>query len=134
VNVAEAARRWADVWTRAWPAHDVDAIVELYAEDALFRSAPFRDRSRGREGVRGYVEWALAQEERSEARFGRPMVAGDRAVVEYWAVIEERETGKVESLAGASLLRFGEDGLVLEQHDYWHMEEGRREPPAEWGR
>jgi ketosteroid isomerase-like protein len=64
VNVAEAARRWANVWTRAWPAHDVDAIVELYADDALFRSAPFRDRSRGRDGVRGYVEWALAQEER----------------------------------------------------------------------
>jgi hypothetical protein len=84
--------------------------------------------------VREYVEWAFGSEEWSEAWFGEPIVADDRAVVEYWAVIEEKGSGKVETLAGVSLLRFRDDGLVREQHDYWHMEEGRREPPEDFGR
>jgi hypothetical protein len=54
-------------------------------------------------------------------------------VVEYWAVIEEKGSRKVETLAGVSLLRLRDDGLVREQHDYWHMEEGRREPPDDFG-
>jgi hypothetical protein len=31
------------------------------------------------------------------------------------------------------VLRFGDDGLVVAQRDYWHADEGRREPPPEWG-
>jgi hypothetical protein len=32
------------------------------------------------------------------------------------------------------VIRFGADGLVREQHDYWNAHEGRREPPEGWGR
>jgi hypothetical protein len=78
------------------------------------------------------VEWALGSEERSEAWFGEPIVTGDRAFVEWWAVIEET-SGRVETLAGVSVLRLGGDGLVAEQHDYWHGAEGRRERPPGWG-
>jgi ketosteroid isomerase-like protein len=131
-GVEAAVHRWREIWTRAWAAHDVDAIVELYAEDALFRSAPFRQQTRGRDGVREYVAWAFGTEGRSTCRFGEPIVMGDRAVVEYWAAIDDRDAGP-QTLAGVSLLRFGEDGLVREQHDYWHMEDGRREPPGRFG-
>jgi len=33
---------WARVWETAWPAADADAIVALYAKDAVFLSHPFR--------------------------------------------------------------------------------------------
>ena len=134
MTAAEAARRWADVWARGWRAHDVDAIVDLYAEDARFRSAPFRDPHLGRAGVRAYVEWAFASEEPGgNVRFGEPLVAGsDRAVVEYWATL--REGGKDVTIAGIAVLRFGTDGRVVEQRDYWSMEDRRRDAPAGWGR
>jgi hypothetical protein len=37
--------------------------------------------------------------------------------------------GSVETVAGISLLRFGDDGLVVEQRDAWVGEPGRHELP-----
>jgi hypothetical protein len=128
VEIADAARRWAETWKRGWETHDVEAIVALYAEGARFRSAPFR----GLQAVREYVEWAFANERRAECRFGKPFVAGDRVTCEYWAVVEGAEGES--TIAGVALIRFREDGLVAEQRDYWHEEPGRRGPPPGFGR
>ena len=57
--------------------------------------------------------------------FREPVVAGDRAAVEYWAVLSAG--GDEETLAGIALVRFGQ-AAVLEQRDYWSMEPGRRPP------
>ena len=43
VETEAAARRWVEGWSRSWPAADADAVAELYADDAVFRSQPFRD-------------------------------------------------------------------------------------------
>ena len=49
----EIATRFRDLWSRAFAARDIDAIVSLYSEDALlFGSTP--DLFLGREGVRAY--------------------------------------------------------------------------------
>ena len=58
--------------------------------------------------------------------------AGDRATCEYWAVV--RSEGREQTIAGVSLIRFDDDGLVVSQRDYWSVEDGRREPPEGWGR
>ncbi len=132
MNTEAAARRWASEWARGWREHDSARIAALYAEDAVLRSAPFREPRTGPEGARAYAEWAFADEDEVKCRFGERIVSGDRAVVEYWAVIAQGS--KEETLAGIAVLRFGPDGRVVEQRDYWHMEAGRREPPPEWGR
>jgi hypothetical protein len=31
------------------------------------------------------------------------------------------------------MLRFDDDGLVVEARDHWHLEPGRRGPHATWG-
>jgi hypothetical protein len=54
--------------------------------------------------------------------------AGDRAAVEWRAVLVSPDGTE------QTLLRFGDDSLVVESRDYWHMEPGRREPPPGWGR
>ena len=132
MDAAAAARAWADQWARAWAAHDVDAIVTLYADDVVFRSAPFREAHKGRAGVRGYVAWAFADEDAVDVRFGEPVVAdGDRAAVEYWAVVTS--AGREETLAGIAVLTFGADGRVTSQRDYWTTEPGRHAPPSGWG-
>jgi ketosteroid isomerase-like protein len=120
-----------EAWTTGWVEHDAERIVGLYADHAVFVSAPFRGPKHGPDGVREYVEWAFSEEDTVEARFGEPVVAGDRAAVEYWAVITYR--GREQTLAGTALIRFNEDGRVVEQRDYWHMEDGRKYPAPGWG-
>jgi SnoaL-like protein len=128
VDTEAAARRWIDGWSRAWPAADADAVAALYAEDAVFRSQPFREL----QSPRAYAEWAFSEQDEAECRFGEPIIEGDRATIEYWGVV--RYEGADETIAGIAVIRFGPDGLVTEQHDYWNAQEGRVEPPEDWGR
>ena len=51
---------------------------------------------------------------------------GARAAVDWWGVVTSAD-GSVETLAGISLLRFDETGLVAEQRDVWAAREGRVE-------
>jgi hypothetical protein len=59
-------------------------------------------------------------------------VTEDRAAVEYWAVVRDR-SGIETTIAGVSLVRFDEDGLVVEERDYWNEAEGRQVPHDVWG-
>lgn len=127
-DASEAARVWVDVWARAWPAADVEAIDALYADDAAFYSHPFRDQQAPHE----YVAWAFADQADAECRFGEPVVDGDRAAVDWWAAITSVD-GSVETIAGTSLLRFVDDGLVVEQRDAWAAIPGRHEL-SDWAR
>ncbi|HKP17674.1 MAG TPA: nuclear transport factor 2 family protein [Gaiellaceae bacterium] len=123
MDTAAAAHAWIDGWTRGWENGDADAIGALYAPDAVFRSHPFREPERS---GRDYALRAFEDEELVECRFGAPIVTGERAAVEYWAIL--RSEGEDETLAGIAVLRFRADGLVAEQRDYWVMQPGRRPP------
>jgi ketosteroid isomerase-like protein len=122
VDTESAARHWAETWAEAWANEDAELVASLYAEGARFRSQPFREL----QDPRAYAEWTFSEQDEAECWFGEPVVAGDRAFVEYWAVVRFR--GEDETIAGIAVLRFGPDGLVREQHDYWNAEPGRVEP------
>lgn len=121
-GAAAFAGKWIDVWSRAWPAADVEAIAGLYSPDAVFSSHPFRNR----QDPRKYVEWAFSDQVVAECRFGEPVVSGDRAAVDWWGVITSQD-GSAETIAGTSLLRFNADGLVVEQRDAWASQPGRHD-------
>ena len=124
MDVEAAARAWVEGWSRAWPARDAAGVAALYAEDAVFYSHPFRDP----QPPGDYAAWAFADQADVEFRFGDPLVSGERAAVDWWAVITSTD-GSVETIAGTSLLRFGPDGLVVEQRDAWAGQPGRRGLP-----
>lgn len=124
MDTAESARRWVETWSRAWPAADVEAIARLYSPEVVFYSHPFRARQNPAE----YVQWTFADQAEAECRFGEPLASGDRAAVDWWAVVTSHD-GVVETLAGMSLLRFDAAGLVVEQFDAWAGEPGRRDLP-----
>ena len=126
-----AARRWVDAWSRGWATSDPDTVASAYAQDAVFRSHPFREPHLGRSGAREYARQAFEDEETLEFRFGEPLAAAGRAAVEYWAIL--RSADKEHTLFGIALLRFDADGLVAEHRDYWSLQEDRREPPPGWG-
>ena len=122
------ARRWADGYKAAWEAGDADAAAGLYHEGCDFRSAPFRDPQAPLEYTRRVFPEARAV----DVHFGEPVESDGRAAVEWWATLL-LPGGEEQALAGCSVLRFDEDGLVVVARDYWHMEPGRRDPPAGWG-
>ena len=128
MDAAAAAAAWVEAWETAWPGGDVEAVAPIYADDAVFYSHPFRDR----EPARDYVTWAFAEQVSAVCRFGEPIVEGDRAAVDWWAVMTASD-GSEESIAGTSLIRFRADGRVVEQRDVWAIEPGVRDLP-DWAR
>jgi len=132
MDTADAARRWADTWKNAWEAKDTEALVALYGVDVVFSTQPFRTPYLRRAGVREYVSQAFAEEDGPRVWVGDPIVEGNRAAIEWWAALVEN--GTETTLAGTSVLRFDDDGLVVEQRDTWNQAVGRREPPDSWGR
>ena len=126
MDTEQAARRWAETWAAAWPRQDVDAIAALYAGDAAYRALAFR----APDTPTGYLQRVFAEESDVACRFGEPVVSGDRAAVEWWGSwIEEGET---ITLAGVTMLRFDDDGNVVDHRDYWNQAEGRIEPYPGW--
>jgi SnoaL-like protein len=127
--VNEAAGRWIEGWAHGWVTHDVELIDSLYAEDALHRSAFFREP----QPPRDYAAWAFSDEASAEVWFAEPLVEGDRAAVAWWA-ISRGVDGRDTTLAGVSMITFGGDGLVVRQLDYWNSAEGSATaPPDDWG-
>jgi len=123
------ARRWAERYRVAWEAGDPEAAAALYATDCVFRSAPFRDP----EPPLSYTRRVFPEARAEDVRFGEPIEEGERAAVEWWATLALAD-GEEQVLAGCSVLRFDDEGLVVEARDYWHGEPGRREPHETWGR
>jgi hypothetical protein len=124
----EAVGRWIDGWARGWATHDVELIRSLYADDAVQVSAFFREP----QPPADYAAWAFADEESAEVWFAEPVVEGARAAVAWWAISRGND-GRSTTLAGVSMLRFRNDGLVVDQRDYWNQAENTATaPPDDW--
>jgi hypothetical protein len=128
MDATEAATRWSAAWKRGWEALDPEPILACYAGDAVLSTEPFREPYRGVDGVRAYVARVLAEEDDPRVWMADPIVAGDRAAISWWASL--REAGTDVTLAGTSILRFDDDGLVVEQWDAWNQHTQRRNPPS----
>lgn len=128
MDATEAATRWSAAWKQGWEALDPEPIIACYAGDAVLSTEPFRQPYRGVDGVRAYVTRVLAEEDDPRVWMADPIVAGDRAAISWWASL--REAGTDVTLAGTSVLRFDDDGLVVEQWDAWNQHAQRRNPPS----
>ena len=124
-------RAWVEEYGRAWREKDAGAVVELFTEDAEYRSSPFREPNVGSDGIHDYWTRATSTQEDADVRMGTPIVAGDRVVVEWWTTM--RDGGEVITLPGCLLLRFAPDGRCAALREYWHVEPGLHEPHPGWG-
>jgi ketosteroid isomerase-like protein len=126
----DAAERWRQTWEQGWPRGDVDAIAGLYAPDATYRALAFREPDRGIDGVRRYLRENFDAESQVKCRFGEPITMGARAAIQWWA--SWTEAGERVSMAGVTLLRFQEDGQVIDHRDYWNQDDDLVEPYEGW--
>ncbi len=131
MDTVDAARRWAAAWKSGWEALDPEPILELYAEDAVLATEPFREPYRGRDGVRAYVARVLSEEDDPRIWMAEPIVDARRAAISWWASLIEG--GTPTTLAGNSILVFDDDGLVVEQWDSWNQSGHRVEPRGDIG-
>jgi ketosteroid isomerase-like protein len=123
--------RWIELYGAAWRDRDVEAVLKVFTEDAVYRSHPFREPHVGHAGIRAYWEGAVGGQAEIDLRFGRAIVEDGRAAVEWWATyLDEREE---ETLAGILYLRFAEDGRCFELREAWTTQPGRRPPHEGWG-
>jgi ketosteroid isomerase-like protein len=130
-DIRGAAQYWARTWREAWEARDVEQVLTPYAPEIVYWSEPFREPYRGLDGVREYVSGAFDTESSVNAWFSEaPVVDGDRAVVSWWATLIEE--GEPITLSGHSMLRFNDDGLVVEQWDAWNQADTMRQRPPGW--
>ena len=129
LTVAEWLERYRAAWEHA---DDGSWIEELFTEEASYRSSPFRSPHLGHEGIRAYWRTATRTQGDVQVSTGRPVVDGDRVVVEWWTTLSDEE--HAYTLPGALVLRFADDGRVADLREYWHLEPGTREPHDGWGR
>jgi SnoaL-like protein len=129
MDTREAARRWARTWERAWREHDPELLREVYAEGCIFRSSPFREPQDPVE----YAAWAFEGEASAEPTFAEPIVDGERAAVPWWTT-RTGDDGAEQTIVGCSLLRLGEDGRAVEEHDAWLAVDRHESPFPGWAR
>lgn len=130
MNFKSIARRWAETWSAGWPDKDIEAMVAFYASGATYLSVPFREPDRGIDGVRSYLTREFGVESEIQCWFGRPIVNGNRAAIEWWA--SWVESGDELTLAGSTFLTFNDAGLIVDHRDYWNQVNDRRPPYEGW--
>lgn len=123
------ANRWIRNYRKAWLKKDAKAIASLFTEDAAYYSHPFRPVTHGRKSILDYALGALDVEQVYEVRFGKPVVEGSRAAVDYWATMKEK--AEDVTLAGCVVLHFAKGGLCNELHDYWVLQTGKLSAPSD---
>jgi len=122
---------WLDGYRRAWEGADTPAVVGLFTTDATYRSHPLRPAHTGHDGVAAYWDQACAGQRDVQARFGDPIVDGDRVAVEWWTTM--LADGDPVTLVGCLLLSFAGDGSCQALRECWNLTGELQAPSADWG-
>jgi uncharacterized protein (TIGR02246 family) len=109
-----------DRWATAFNANDVDALVNLYAPDAVFLGSTALARNEGRESIRGYFARL--------ANSGDKVVIGDRKIVVLgddiayatgfyeFSAVREGQVKKTKAAFSMVLVKHGNHWLIVHHH------------------
>lgn len=118
LHVSPALRRVVDFYEALRPG-DLPAIAQIYAEDARFRD-PFSD-VRGTAAIEAIFAAMFARLD--EPRFSiREAIEGNGQAFLGWDFefrFRRGDSARLQRIQGATLLRFGADGRIVEHRDYW---------------
>lgn len=123
-------KTWVEELREAWEQADSHRAGALFTVDAAYHSHPLQPPLVGREAIEGYWQKATATQANVRVRMGEPLLDGDRAVVEWWAVMTEAGVDTTD--AGALVLEFSGE-YCRRLREYWNVAEGFVEPPEGWG-
>lgn len=125
MNDLTAIERWLEGYLTAWDSDAPDDIARLFAPDAHYYSAPFRDPHVGTEEI---VRWWIGQENSTiEWEFQSEIIArsGDlyvvRGVTCYPGGLET--PGNAEVFYNLWLVTLDSDGRAREFIEYWMVDD-----------
>jgi ketosteroid isomerase-like protein len=113
VNRADVMR-WVGAYERAWREGDLDAVAELFGDDAHYRRSPYEPDDIGHAAIRAF--W---RDDEVFSMTARPVaIEGDTAVVRVEVTYGDPVTREYRDLW---VLHFGPDGRVddFEEWAYW---------------
>ena len=116
-------RQLIDTFTKGWSKGDVDTIVSVFADQAVFLETPFSPPQAGRDEIRRY--WADVPYNQSEitATSGEIYVAGPWFSTEFKVVFRRRRTGEWVEARGAIFCET-EGDKISEMRMYWQRSTG----------
>jgi ketosteroid isomerase-like protein len=126
MDIRALGRALIDTFGKGWAKGNVELLMSVFTDDAVFIETPFSEPLRGAEAIRGY--WLETPYNQSEATFtsGEIYAAGPWFSTEFRCVFRRRRTGEWVDARGAIFCEsMGEK--VTEMRMYWHRWNGGRE-------
>jgi ketosteroid isomerase-like protein len=122
----DLGRSLIDTFGKGWSKGNLDLLMSVYADDAVFVETPFSAPLRGADAVRRY--WADVPYHQSEVSFrsGEIYSAGSWFSTEFKCVFRRRRTGEWVDARGAIFCELKGD-RIGEMRMYWHRWNGGRE-------
>jgi ketosteroid isomerase-like protein len=122
----DLGRSLIDTFGKGWSRGNLDLLMSVYADDAVFIETPFSEPLRGVDAVRRY--WADVPYHQSEISFssGEIYSAGPWFSTEFKCVFRRRRTGEWVDARGAIFCELKGD-RIGEMRMYWHRWNGGRE-------
>jgi ketosteroid isomerase-like protein len=122
----DLGRSLIDTFGKGWSRGNLDLLMSVYADDAIFIETPFSEPLRGVDAVRRY--WADVPYHQSEVSFssGEIYSAGPWFSTEFKCVFRRRRTGEWVDARGAIFCELKGD-RIGEMRMYWHRWNGGRE-------
>lgn len=114
-------RTLIDTFARGWSKAQVDTILEVFADEAVFLEAPFSAPLKGTAAIRRW--WADVPYYQSEISVstGEIFAAGPWFSTEFKAVFRRRRTGDWVHARGAIFCET-DGSRITEMRMYWHRE------------
>jgi ketosteroid isomerase-like protein len=112
----DGVTRWVAGYERAWRAGDLDAVAELFTEDARYRASPYEEPEVGHAAIRAF--WLDDEGETFTVAAEPVAVEGRDAVVRLEVHYGQPVRQEYRDLW---VLRFADDGRVedFEEWAYW---------------
>jgi len=109
----EAVTLWVDGYVRAWNTNDPAGIGELFAEDAAYYTAPYREPWRGRDTI--VSQWLARRDEPGETSFSWYPVT----VTPELSILQGTTVHPTETYSNLWLIRLDTVGQCREFTEWW---------------
>ena len=125
-DIRVLGRSLIDTFGKGWAKGNVELLMSVFSDDAVFVETPFSEPLRGGEAIRGY--WVETPYNQSEATFtsGEIYGAGPWFSTEFRCVFRRRRTGEWVDARGAIFCETAGE-RIAEMRMYWHRWNGGRE-------
>jgi ketosteroid isomerase-like protein len=117
---SESIRSWLEGYRLAWEQRDPEAVIKLFAEDAIYQETPFTQPMCGHEAIRQYWSRAVVAYQEQIWFACEILALTEVSAIAHWWASFVRVSNKVRvSLDGIFLLAFDDAGRCKELREWW---------------